>query len=276
METIIFVVLGISGFCAGAILGSGLLCLYMRGSFKEWWTRYECNCDSCGRKLTAREQIPIIGYLTARGNCRTCKAAIPPECLLSELIGGAWISVLTLTVYKMISASAGNGQEIAYAAVFAVFGIVILVNAIADLNSACISLINVILMWLLAFIMQVMNGNILLGLVSNAIIFGAYVFIYCYQRLCRSEKNPACKKDPWDLEVIGFGIGDVLLLCTILNIGGLMGVGACFIYAVVFMKIAEIIFFKTGHWMNKSKSFRLYPYCLAGMAVYFAFGLIGG
>lgn len=46
------------------------------------------HCDSCGKTLTARDNIPIISYLWLRGRCRYCGAKIPRRVLLVEALTG--------------------------------------------------------------------------------------------------------------------------------------------------------------------------------------------
>lgn len=46
------------------------------------------HCDSCGRRLQARDMIPIASYLALRGRCRSCGARIPIRNLLVELATG--------------------------------------------------------------------------------------------------------------------------------------------------------------------------------------------
>ncbi|WP_068077521.1 prepilin peptidase [Novosphingobium lentum] len=44
-------------------------------------------CDSCGRRLTFRELVPIVSYIAQRGKCRTCAAPIGRWQLVCELAG---------------------------------------------------------------------------------------------------------------------------------------------------------------------------------------------
>ena len=46
------------------------------------------HCDSCGKTLTALDNIPIISYLWLRGRCRYCGAKIPLRVLLVEALAG--------------------------------------------------------------------------------------------------------------------------------------------------------------------------------------------
>ncbi len=44
-----------------------------------------CFCERCGRRLTLREQLPILAYLWNRGKCRGCGSPIPIENFLLEV-----------------------------------------------------------------------------------------------------------------------------------------------------------------------------------------------
>ena len=45
-------------------------------------------CPSCGHKITALENIPVMSYLFLRGKCSTCKTAISPRYPLIEVLTG--------------------------------------------------------------------------------------------------------------------------------------------------------------------------------------------
>ena len=42
-------------------------------------------CPACGKRLGLRENLPVLGWLMARGTCRGCGARISPQYLLMEL-----------------------------------------------------------------------------------------------------------------------------------------------------------------------------------------------
>lgn len=49
--------------------------------------RGRSRCDGCGRQLSSYETIPILGYVTSKGRCRTCRAQIDPLQPVSESLG---------------------------------------------------------------------------------------------------------------------------------------------------------------------------------------------
>jgi leader peptidase (prepilin peptidase)/N-methyltransferase len=46
-------------------------------------------CPSCGHRITALENIPILSWLALRGRCSQCRAAISARYPLVEILGGA-------------------------------------------------------------------------------------------------------------------------------------------------------------------------------------------
>lgn len=45
-------------------------------------------CPSCGHRISAMENIPVLSYLALRGRCSNCKAAISPRYPLVEALTG--------------------------------------------------------------------------------------------------------------------------------------------------------------------------------------------
>lgn len=46
----------------------------------------DCFCESCGCKLTLRQQIPIFSYLSSQGKCRNCGHPISPGNFILEVL----------------------------------------------------------------------------------------------------------------------------------------------------------------------------------------------
>ena len=57
-------------------------------------------CGACGTRLTAHDNIPILGWLLLRGRCRHCGTPIPLSCLLMEL---AVALISTVVVWAAIT-----------------------------------------------------------------------------------------------------------------------------------------------------------------------------
>ena len=71
-------------------------------------------CDSCKRRLSALDMIPIISYLLLRGRCRYCSARIPFRVLLVEVLTGC---VFFLAFWRF-GASAEFGITVFWCCVF--------------------------------------------------------------------------------------------------------------------------------------------------------------
>jgi leader peptidase (prepilin peptidase)/N-methyltransferase len=52
------------------------------------------HCDSCNRRLSVKDLIPVFSYFFARGKCRYCGARIPLRVILVEIITGALFGFL--------------------------------------------------------------------------------------------------------------------------------------------------------------------------------------
>jgi len=81
------------GLGLGAIIGSFLGAIILRWPRGESVLRGRSRCDACGRTLGARDLVPIVSGLLARGRCRRCGGRIDPAHLLAE-VGAALIAGL--------------------------------------------------------------------------------------------------------------------------------------------------------------------------------------
>ncbi len=61
-------------------------------------------CPACGHRLSALENIPLLGWLWLRGRCRHCRAPIPARYPLVELLSGLLAALL---VWRLGSGAAG-------------------------------------------------------------------------------------------------------------------------------------------------------------------------
>jgi prepilin signal peptidase PulO-like enzyme (type II secretory pathway) len=71
----------------GTVAGSTICCVSGRLAVGEDPIRGRSHCDACGHTLGAVDLIPIFSYLFHKGRCRYCGSKIPPDCLLSEILG---------------------------------------------------------------------------------------------------------------------------------------------------------------------------------------------
>jgi leader peptidase (prepilin peptidase)/N-methyltransferase len=58
------------------------------GALSRLWTR--SRCPRCDTDLSARDVLPILGFLLLRGRCRSCHAVIPRRHLLAEIATAVW------------------------------------------------------------------------------------------------------------------------------------------------------------------------------------------
>ncbi len=75
-------------FVFGLVLGSFLNVCIDRIPSGESIVRPPSHCDVCGRRLLARDLIPIVSYLMLRGRCRYCAAPVSWRLPLVELASG--------------------------------------------------------------------------------------------------------------------------------------------------------------------------------------------
>ena len=74
----------------GACMGSFLNVVAARTvEERPWWGGERSICDSCGRKLTALELVPVVSWFALSGGCKSCGAKIPLRYLIVELGGAA-------------------------------------------------------------------------------------------------------------------------------------------------------------------------------------------
>lgn len=124
-------------FFIGAALGSFACCQAWRLRLKETkksnpgkWSV----CLSCGKRLSAKENLPIFSWLFQRGKCRHCSAKIGKAEILSELSLAAAFVALGAYFYPQVIAVFASGQ---------IFNIVMLILTMLLL------IISIIIMWIL-------------------------------------------------------------------------------------------------------------------------------
>lgn len=115
--------MAVSLFAMGAILGSFLNVIIYRLPRGESIVRPPSACPECGRRITPRDNVPIVSYLILRGRCRHCKAVISSRYPVVELLAGL-VPVLLLWRY-------GLGRE---ALVLCVLSYVLIIVSFIDLD----------------------------------------------------------------------------------------------------------------------------------------------
>ena len=92
-------------FTFGAVVGSFLnVCIYRIPQHDHLWTQLTgltnppSSCPFCKRRILARDNIPILGWLILWGRCRFCRHSIPPRYALIELFNGLLWVVLYIAI----------------------------------------------------------------------------------------------------------------------------------------------------------------------------------
>lgn len=83
-------------FLTGCCLGSFADCLATRLLTGESIWMGRSHCDQCGHVLGFFDLIPIASYFFLKGRCRYCKAKIPREVWITELLAGIFSCLLLL------------------------------------------------------------------------------------------------------------------------------------------------------------------------------------
>ncbi|NLU31217.1 MAG: prepilin peptidase, partial [Clostridiaceae bacterium] len=87
----------ILGLCVGSFLN---VCIY-RIPLEKSVVSPPSSCPECNTRLTARDLIPVLSYISLKGRCRYCKAGISARYPLIELLTG----LVYLAVYLKYSLS---------------------------------------------------------------------------------------------------------------------------------------------------------------------------
>lgn len=89
---------GVVGALLGAIIGSFLATILIRWPQERSALGGRSACDSCAAPLEARDLVPILSFLIARGRCRSCGARIDRRHLGMEL-AAAMVGAVALAAH---------------------------------------------------------------------------------------------------------------------------------------------------------------------------------
>lgn len=89
-------------FVFGAIFGSFLNVWGLRLN-SGMTLQGRSHCPSCNKKLSFLELVPIVSYIALWGRCRTCRARIPIQYLLVEILTGLIFVSLPLVYLPVFS-----------------------------------------------------------------------------------------------------------------------------------------------------------------------------
>ena len=130
MEPYIRIIVLISTFFIGAILGSFACCQAWRIRFLEQNKKSPGKwsvCLSCGKRLTRAENIPIFSWLFQKGKCRKCGAKIGLSEILSELSFALALPAVANVFYDKISVALSENQ-VANLAVLILTALVLIIS----------------------------------------------------------------------------------------------------------------------------------------------------
>ena len=124
-------------FFAGAVLGSFACCQAWRLRLKETkkdnpgkWSV----CISCGKRLSAKENIPIISWIAQKGKCRNCGAKIGKAEIFSEFSLGIALAAIGAHLYPKTIAVFSSGN---------------IYNMVALVITTLLLVVSIIIMWIL-------------------------------------------------------------------------------------------------------------------------------
>lgn len=133
----------------GILFGSFLNVVIYRVPKKEEFVKTSSHCMSCGHKLAWYDNIPLFSWISLKGKCRYCKAAISVQYPLVELINGLlWLFVFMtngISIHSLLICAMTSGllalsvidwrtYEIANGFHF-YFGALALINLLMDYNN---------------------------------------------------------------------------------------------------------------------------------------------
>lgn len=84
-------------FILGAAIGSFINVLAERTA-REEGLNGRSYCESCKKKLTAKDLLPLVSFLTSHGRCRYCKVKLSNQYLVVEIVTAIMYCVIYLLV----------------------------------------------------------------------------------------------------------------------------------------------------------------------------------
>lgn len=201
----------------GAIAGSFLATIAVRWPQDRAVRHGRSACDGCGRVLVAWELVPLVGWIAARGRCRTCGGAIDPRHPAIELA--------CVVVALSAGLVAATPQQ---ALAGALFGWLLVTLAALDLSDlwlpdplvAALALAGVATAWAAPPALS----ERLIGGVAGFAALGAVAWAY---RLLRGREGLG-GGDPKLFGAIGLWLG-WRLLPAVLLVAGLVGLGVALV-----------------------------------------------
>ena len=159
-------------FCIGSAIGSFANAAAMRVTEeRRWYGAERSACDVCGRRLEARDLVPLLSFILLRGRCRFCGARIARRHFYSELAGGA---ALSLFAWKF-----GFSTALAFSAAALLF---MIFHSLTDLFTGYIYDSWAYAMALCGFVLRLFGGlpalfDGILGAAAGFAVIGAFILL---------------------------------------------------------------------------------------------------
>jgi leader peptidase (prepilin peptidase)/N-methyltransferase len=118
----------------GALWGSFLNVCIVRIPLGMSVVRPASHCFACGKRVWARDNIPILSYLLLRGRCRHCGARFSPRHALVEAVAAA-LAALIFWTFVVDAPGEPLGIRAARFATYFAFAAVLLVLSFIDLDT---------------------------------------------------------------------------------------------------------------------------------------------
>lgn len=116
-------------FILGLLMGSFLNVVAYRVPNNVSILRPPSTCPGCGKTISPRDNVPLLGWLLLRGKCRNCRCGIPIRYPLVELATGILWAV---TGYKIALLDLGFFTNIAVGLVWLAFVSTVVVTFLTD------------------------------------------------------------------------------------------------------------------------------------------------
>lgn len=178
----ITIIILVALFIIGAAVGSFTsVVIYRIHSGKKGIFTGRSHCPQCETKLQPLDLVPIVSYLSLRGQCRYCSKSISYMYPLLELVTGGLFALLFLKFPFLNSALQFSGVELGMYALYAAYIFVLVFTFFFDLHYLRVSdeiLLPAVLIGLIATIATPLTPHIFDALLGGAIAAGFFGLQY--------------------------------------------------------------------------------------------------
>lgn len=197
-------------FIFGSIVGSFLNVVLLRKNTGESVAKDGSRCFSCGRKLKARDLIPILSFFWRRGKCGYCGSKISLQYPIVEFVAGG----LALAIYLKV------GLVLPWTYYFTAFSLFFLIAAY-DFKNKIIDAQFIYAFSFFAVIEFLARKNFADDLTSSFFIALFFYFLWLFSRgswMGRGDADLAF----WAALFLGFPL-NLVMLFSAFWLGGIVG-----------------------------------------------------